>query len=35
MPVSNRPWSSFSEADYTPAQFCRAALVDLNDPGSE
>ena len=35
MAVSNRPWSSFSEADYTPEQFCRAALLDLNEAGAE
>ena len=34
MAVSNKPWSSFSESDYTPEQFCRAALIDLNPSGS-
>lgn len=33
MPISDRPWSDFAEADYTPEQFCRAALIDLNPPG--
>jgi len=32
--VSNRPWGDITEADYTPEQFCRAALIDLN-PSSE
>lgn len=35
MSVSNRPWSSFSEGDYTPEQFCRAALIDLNPSGED
>lgn len=36
MPVSNRPWGQFSEADYeTAAQFCSASLIDLNPPGRE
>lgn len=26
--VSNRPWSDFSQADYTPAQWRRACLID-------
>ena len=30
MPVSSRPWSSFSAADYTPAQYHRACLVHLH-----
>src|SRR3989304_1468551 len=33
MPISNRPWADFTEADYTPEQFCRAALIDLNPSG--
>ncbi len=33
MAISDRPWSSFSAADYTPEQYCRAALIDLNPPG--
>jgi hypothetical protein len=33
MAVSDRPWGSFSESDYTPEQFCRAALIDLNPSG--
>jgi hypothetical protein len=35
MAVSDKPWSAFSEADYTPEQFCRAALIDLNTPGDD
>jgi hypothetical protein len=35
MPISNKPWSAFTEADYTPEQFCRAALIDLNPSGEE
>jgi hypothetical protein len=35
MAVSDKPWSSFSEADYTPEQFCRAALIDMNPPGKD
>lgn len=35
MAVSNKPWGSFSEADYTPEQFCRAALIDLNPVGQD
>lgn len=33
--ISDRPWSDFSESDYTPEQFCRAALIDLNPAGAE
>lgn len=33
MPISSRPWGDFSEADYTPEQYCRAALVDMNPSG--
>lgn len=33
MPISNKPWGSISEADYTPEQFCRASLIDLNPSG--
>lgn len=33
MAVSNRPWGDFTEADYTPEQFCRAALIDQNPSG--
>jgi hypothetical protein len=35
MPVSEKPWGSISEADYTPAQFCRASLIDMNQAGAE
>jgi len=35
VPISDRPWGSISESDYTPEQFCRAALIDLNPPGEE
>ncbi len=28
MAVSNRPWSDFTEADYTPEQYARACLID-------
>lgn len=34
MAVSDKPWGSFSAADYTPEQYCRAALIDLNAPGA-
>ena len=32
MPFSNKPWSQFSPADYTPEQWRRACLIhmDLN-----
>lgn len=33
--VSNRPWGDFSESDYSPEQFCRAALIDENPPGAQ
>lgn len=35
--VSNRPWSDFSQADYTPAQWRRACLIDTGqgDPDSK
>lgn len=33
MAVSDRPWGQFSESDYTPEQFCAAALIDLNPAG--
>jgi hypothetical protein len=33
MAVSDKPWGQFSEADYTPAEFCRAALIDTNPSG--
>jgi HK97 family phage prohead protease len=28
MAVSDRPWSDFTQADYTPAQWARACLID-------
>lgn len=27
--ASTKPWSSFSQADYTPAQWARACLINL------
>jgi hypothetical protein len=33
MAISNRPWGDFDEADYSPEQFCRASLIDLNPAG--
>lgn len=35
--VSDRAWSDFSQADYTPAQWRRACLIDtgVGDPGSK
>jgi hypothetical protein len=35
MPISSKPWGQFSEADYSPESFCRAALVDDNPAGQE
>jgi hypothetical protein len=35
MPISEQPWSDFAESDYTPQQFCRSALIDLNPAGAE
>ncbi len=36
MPISNKPWGSVSESDYRDAAaFCKAALIDLNEPGGE
>lgn len=36
MPVSNKPWGQFTEADYeTAEQFCEASLIDLNADGDE
>jgi len=35
MPISERAWGGFSEADYTPAQFCAGVLIDLNPPGQD
>lgn len=34
MALSNKPWGQFSEADYTPEQFCAAALVDDTPSGA-
>lgn len=31
MPISNKPWSQFSQADYTPEQWRRACLLHLAD----
>jgi hypothetical protein len=33
MPISDKAWSSFTEADYTPAQWHEACLVHLHEPG--
>ncbi len=30
---SNKPWSGFSESDYTPEQFANACIIDLNPSG--
>lgn len=36
MPISNRPWSEITEPDYKDAAaFCKACLIDLNEPGEE
>ena len=35
MPVSNKPWGDFTEADYTPEQFCNASLLDFNQEGTQ
>ena len=32
--VSDTPWSNFSAADYTPAQYHRACLIHLHGPGT-
>ncbi len=35
MALSTRPWGPISESDYESAEaFCRACLVDLNEPGA-
>jgi len=34
MAVSNKPWSQFSQADYTPEQWRRACLIHM-DPESD
>ncbi len=31
--ISNRAWGGFSAADYTPEQYARACLINLNPPG--
>lgn len=33
MSVSDKPWGSFTAADYTPEQYCSASLIDLNASG--
>ena len=34
MPISDKPWGSISESDYKDAdQFCKACLMDMNEPG--
>lgn len=37
MAVSDKPWSQFSQADYTPQQWARACLIDTGqgDPASK
>lgn len=37
MAVSDRPWGDFTQADYTPAQWARACLIDTGqgDPDSK
>jgi len=36
MPISDRPWGEISESDYPDAAaFCKACLIDLNEPGAE
>lgn len=36
MAISNKPWGSISESDYTDAAaFCKACLIDLNEAGKE
>ena len=35
MVVSNQPWGKFTEADYTPEQFCNACLLDFNPSGEQ
>lgn len=36
MPISNKPWGNISESDYKDAaSFCKASLIDLNEPGAE
>lgn len=34
MAVSNKPWSQFSESDYTDAQYERACLIDRGGSGT-
>jgi len=34
VPISDKPWGSISESDYKDAdQFCKACLMDMNEPG--
>ncbi len=33
MAISNEPWSKFSAADYSDAQYAAACLINLNKPG--
>lgn len=34
MPTSDKSWGSISESDYKDAEaFCKACLIDLNEPG--
>lgn len=35
VPVSNRSWSQFTASDYTPEQYCRAALIDTSPSGAD
>ncbi len=36
MPISDKAWGSISESDYKDAEtFCKACLIDLNEPGAE
>jgi len=34
VPISDKPWSGFSQADYTPAQWRAACLIHV-DPNSD
>lgn len=33
MPISNKPWSDFTAADYSPEEYCAASLIDENPSG--
>jgi HK97 family phage prohead protease len=35
MTVSDRPWSDFTQADYTPEQWARACLIDTGDGAAD